>query len=172
MLIGPKKKPTLKHGDYHLVVNDQSETCKVFGHTGKLLHTLPALAKGIYGPGTNVTGGDTPPGLYKVGQLFRTQPHEPQAIWKAFGALCWDLEEMENQEASVGRSGIALHGGGTGARPHHLDPKQELLPTLGCIRMHNGDLEKVILPLTHEWLVGKWRKRPNTVWLSVYQDDK
>ena len=172
MLTGPTKKPTLKTGDYHLVVNDATETCKVFDHTGKLLHTLPALAKGVYGPGVNVTGGDAPPGLYKMGQLYRTQVGEPRAIWMSYGALCWDLEEQENQEASRGRAGVALHGGGTGATPHYLAPRQSLLPTLGCIRMHNEDLEKIILPLTHEWKKTKWVKRPNTVWLSVYQDDK
>jgi hypothetical protein len=172
MLIGPKKRPALKEGDYHLIVNDGTETCKVFDYTGTQLHLLPALAKGVYGPGINVKGGDTPPGLYKMGLLYRTKPTEPQSIWMSYGALCWDLEEQEDQESSRGRAGIALHGGGTGARPHHLAPRQELLPTFGCIRMHNEDLEKVILPLTHEWRNYRWVKKSNNVWLSVYQDDK
>lgn len=169
-LWGPGIKPQIKPGDWHLVVNDRDEKGKLYDSSGALVATFPVLAKGVYGPGTHVNGGDTPPGLYLLGQLYRTQPNEPQAIWRSYGALCWDMEEQEGQEADRHRAGVCLHGGGTGARPHHLAPRQELIPTLGCLRMTNEDLEREILPRTHEWQDGRWIKRPTRFWVSVYQD--
>lgn len=169
-LWGPGIKPQIKPGDWHLIVNDRDERAKLYNSDGDLVTTFPVLAKGVYGSTTWRNGGDTPPGLYRLGQLYRTQPSEPQSVWRSYGALCWDMEEQENQENERGRAGICLHGGGTGARPHHLAPRQELLPTFGCLRFHNGDLEKEILPRTHEWKDGRWVRRPTNFWVSVYQD--
>jgi hypothetical protein len=169
-LVGPKKTPTLKKGDFHLVVNDRDETLKAYDSEGKLVAEIPCLAKGVNGRTTWANGGDTPPGLYKLGTLYRWTKDEGTGILNAFGLLCWDLEEQEGQENVRGRDGIALHCGGTGAWPSPTAARQTLEKTLGCVRVHNEDAEKVILPLSHVFVKGAWQRRPNTVWVSVFQD--
>ena len=163
-LWGPEKKPTLKSGDFHLIVNDEAETIKCFDHTGKLRWTKPALAKGWNGRTTWRNGGDTPPGLYHLGQYFPwTTPPDTAEILAAYGHCCWDMVEMENQENERGRSGICLHGKGS-------KPYQPLTVTSGCVRMHNKDLEDYVLPLTHVYRNNRWTKRNNMVYISVFQD--
>jgi hypothetical protein len=178
-MIAPKIHPILKKGDYHIVVNDKTETVKIFDYKGHSVYidpstgrgkALPGLAKGVYGPGTHVNGGDTPPGLYLIGDLFVSKKRDPQSIWNSYGKYCWDLIEQEGQENVRGRAGICLHGGGSG-QPDPMAPFQTLLKTLGCVRMHNYHLEHCILPLTHHILPGGILvRRRNKVWLSVYQD--
>lgn len=169
-MIGPKIKPSIQPGDYHIVVNDEAETVKCYDSTGKLLWKKPALAKGWNGRTTRRNGGDTPPGLYKLGTLYRSQPEESKEdVWFPFGPLCWDLEEQEGQENERGRGGICLHGGGSAA-PEPLADYQLLTVTSGCVRMHNKDLADHVLPLTHKWDGKRWTRRTNRVWLSVWQD--
>lgn len=160
-LIGPKKKPKIQPGDFHLVVNDFDESVKIFNSKGELEHKLPCLAKGVRGPSTWRWGGDTPPGLYKLGVHYVSQEWEDlYAVWYPYGKHCFDMVEQENQENERGRAGICLHGGGSSA-PDPLAPYQELTPTHGCVRMHNKDIEDYIVPLV---------TKRNTVWVSVYQD--
>lgn len=174
-LIGPKKKPALTPGDYHLIVNDAVGELKGFDHQGRPLKfgsrtKLPCLARGVRGPSSWVWGGDTPPGLYKLGTLYVSKVWESKtAVWYPYGKYCWDMEEQENQENERGRAGICLHGGGSNA-PNPLADYQVLTHTHGCVRMHNKDLEDFILPLTHEKKLGMLIRRKNNVWISVYQD--
>lgn len=181
-LVKPKKKPKIKKGDFHLVVNDEIETVKIYDHTGAIvkadkhpargsLSSLPALAKGWNGRTTWRNGGDTPPGLYLLGEFFKTKEWEDAGIWNSYGALCWDMISLEGQENVRGRAGICLHGGGSAARPHPMAAYQSLEKTSGCVRMHNQDLEDYILPLSHYWSdQHAWYKRDNNVYISVYQD--
>lgn len=169
-LIGPKKKPNINSGDYHLIVNDDTETVKIYDSLGALLRKLPARAKGVRGPSTRVWGGDTPPGLYKLGVLYISKLWESRTgVWFPYGKYCWDMVEQEGQENERGRAGICLHGGGSYA-PDPLASYQKLTHTHGCVRMHNKHLEDYILPLTHVKRYGFWVRRGNTVWVSVYQD--
>jgi len=88
--------------------------------------------------------------------------------------------ELEQQEIKVGRAGIMLHGGGSGcgwpgawaakqAVPRQppwptanfiVAGQQPLLPTLGCIRLHNVDLRDKVLPLYET----------GTVYVGVFQE--
>jgi L,D-transpeptidase catalytic domain len=168
-LVGPKKRPKdfgFGKGDYHLVVNDEAETMKGFDHAGKLLFTLPCLARGIYGDREwRIPESDTPPGLYRVGQVYRDYDNPnatPQHVKQSFGWYSLDLEELEGQESNVGRAGCMLHGGGsacgwTGAWAAY----QQLYCTHGCVRMHNADIKNKVLPLVD----GGGR-----VYVSVYQE--
>lgn len=176
MIYGPKKNPDIRKGDYHLIVNDKTESIKCYNSAGKLHlfggkhSTLPCIAKGRYGDSTWVWGGDTPPGLYRLGEIFISKPWESKAkIWFPYGKYCWDMVEQEGQENIRGRAGICLHGGGSTA-PYPLAKYQKLTRTLGCIRMHNQHLEDYIFPLTHKRVLGFPVRRKNAVWLSVYQD--
>jgi hypothetical protein len=169
-MIGPQRRPVMMPGDFHIVINDEAETAKAFDHAGKLLWKKPAMAKGVNGRTTWRQGGDTPPGLYQLGLLYRASRGESLLdVWYPYGPLCWDMEEMEGQENERGRAGICLHGGGSNA-PDPLAPYQLLGRTHGCVRMHNKDLSDHVLPLTHEFKAGGWSRRKNAVYISVFQD--
>lgn len=169
-LVGPKKSPRdfgFAPKDSHLVVNDQSETLTAFDFHGNKLFRIPALARGQGGDRVyweNST--DTPPGLYRIGQVYNDvgrvglNPREDRTL-RAYGWLSFDLEELENQERRHNRAGIMLHGGGSACGwPGAWDSRQELHPTLGCVRCHNIDLRDRILPLV----------RQGRVFVSVYQE--
>jgi hypothetical protein len=173
-MVGPKIKPTLNPGDFHLVVNEESERIKCFDHEGAdhWGKALPALARGV-GGSYNLPSGNTPPGLYEMGTLYISKAWESYwKIWAPYGEYCYDMEERENQENSRGRAGISLHGGGSAA-PDPLAPMQILLPTHGCVRMHNLHIKQFILPLTHyRWPATKFGlllRRKNRVYISVWQ---
>ena len=150
--------PRMSPGDYHLVVNatvDYRESAKLFDHKGKLLKMMPCMTMGSNGPRTDVPSGDTPAGLYHVSYIQRTLPEESAYdVWSRYGEWYIDLYDDEGQERNVGRAGIGLHGGGSrlGVDPDDrwrplkkrgwaLAPVQQLVPTNGCIRMHNTDLD-------------------------------
>jgi hypothetical protein len=170
-LVGPTKTPRqfgFKSGDSHLVINDQSETLTAFDFSGKKLFTIPCLARGQgdddewRSPKT-----DTPPGLYKVGSVWRDYerlgetPMSVPADLMPYGWYTLDLEELEAQERRYGRAGICLHGGGSAlGRRGSWAPYQRLIPTHGCPRVHNADLRDKIVPLLAK----------GTMFVSVYQE--
>lgn len=169
-LVGPTKTPhdfTFKPGDSHLVVNDAAETLRAFAYGGQSLFTIPALARGQGRDNQwQETNTDTPPGLYRIGQVYNDiravgrHPAQDRTLM-AYGWLSFDLEELEGQERRHRRAGIMLHGGGSACGwPGAWEPRQELHPTLGCVRVHNIDLRDRILPLTHT----------GTVYVSVWQE--
>lgn len=167
---GPAKRPQdfgFKAGDTHLLVNDISQRAKAFDHSGTLLWEVPCLARGQGADDQwQSTGEDTPPGLYKIGQVYddwgaygNNAPRTRTTL--AYGWLSFDLIELESQEARYGRAGIMIHGGGTGCGwPGAWAAKQPLLPTFGCVRMHNIDLRDKLRP----------RTKAGTVFVSVYQE--
>ena len=169
-LVGPKKRPQdfgFKAGDSHLIVNDASERMKAFSFEGKLLWEVDCLARG---QGSDfewkLRNTDTPPGLYKVGAVYRDyekvgdKPAYDRTLM-AYGWYSLDLIELENQEASNGRAGIMIHGGGSACGwPGAWAPKQALFPTHGCVRCHNIDLRDKVVPLS----------KTGTIFVSVYQE--
>lgn len=159
-------KPKIEPGDYHLIVNDSegkfNSEAKLFNSSGKLLWVKDCLAKG-QSPDYSQRNGDTPPGVYKLAYLTVTQDWENAATWHAYGKYFWDLGNVSGAEEKYGRAGVGLHGGGSSA-PDPLAPYQQLVPTCGCIRMYNKDLEAVILPLWQET-----QANGSTIWVSVNQ---
>lgn len=135
----------LKPGEYHLVVNRRTKKMKCFDHEGNPIWSVPALAKGV-GGAESAKGGDTPAGTYQLGALTVTQDSEPWRTWAAFGKYFVDLIELENQEAKHGRAGVGVHGGGS-ACPDPLALMQPLMPTHGCVRVHNAHMASHIVPL-------------------------
>ena len=168
-LVGPRKRPDLKPGDHHLAADDRAESLTAWTHDGRRLWQIPCLCRGQGRDAEwNTTGSDTPPGLYLVGQVYRDYEQDPSATFsadrRAYGWYSFDLLGQEGQEgpsSRYGRDGIMIHGGGTACGwPGAWAPRQELHPTLGCIRLHNVDLRDRILPLLG---VGR-------IWVSVYQE--
>ena len=169
-MIGPRKAPDLKPGDHHLVADDRRQTMTAYTHDGTRLWAIPCLCRGQAGDAEwKATGSDTPPGLYKVGQVYRDYEQggpSPQFTEdrRSYGWYSFDLLGQEGQEgpnSQTGRDGIMIHGGGTACGwPGAWAPRQALHSTLGCIRLHNVDLRERVLPLAGM----------GTVWVSVLQE--
>lgn len=161
-------KPNIKPGDVHVVISDFEDPekfvgqAKCFDHTGKLMWTIDALCKGAT-PDYSIRNGDTPPGLYKIGIVTETQSWENGATWASFGRWFLDLVGLENNEERFGRGGCGVHGGGS-ALPNPLISRQKLIPTHGCVRVHNEDLDKLVVPT-----VKKVQKDGGIVYVSIHQ---
>lgn len=136
-------------GDYHLIVNDRETEYNSKGDLyrwdGVKMWSKTCLAKGQT-PDFRLKNGDTPPGVYLIGECTITKGSEPASTWNAYGKYFFDLAYFSGAEEKYGRAGVGIHGGGTAA-PDPLAPYQQLVPTCGCIRFYNADLEKVIYPL-------------------------
>ena len=137
---GPKTHPDA-HGfnpeDFHLIANDASEKIKCYDYNGNLLWELPCLCRGQYQDNYFGKSGDTPPGLYKLGTVYRDyEGAGDNAAYSrdrmSYGWYSFDMVELERQEASRGRAGIMIHGGGSGCGwPHAWDKHQTLYPYPG-----------------------------------------
>lgn len=165
-LEGPGIKAPVKPGDSYLLVNDRDQDMEAYDHTGKQLWKIPCLARG-HGADNDwrTRNTDTPPGLYKIGKVYRDyeeNPKPPQSdTAMAYGWYSFDMEDLEGQEPRNGRSGIMLHGGGSACGwPGAWAPRQALHSTLGCVRIHNIDLRDKVLPLV----------RKGTVYIGVFQE--
>jgi hypothetical protein len=168
-MVGPRKAPSLKPGDHHLVADDRAEIMTAYSHAGTKLWTIPCLCRGQGKEAEwKTTGSDTPPGLYKVGKVYRDYEEDPTGRFtkdrQSYGWYSFDLEGLEGQEgpnSKPHRDGIMIHGGGTACGwPGAWAPKQALHPTLGCIRLRNVDLRDRVLPLIAS----------GGVWVSVLQE--
>lgn len=164
-LVGPKIPAPVKTGDSYLLVNDRDGDMEAYDHMGKFLWRVPCLARGVGGSNWRNRSADTPPGLYKIGQVYKDYENNPNPGWsstaQSYGWYSFDMVELEGQEVANGRAGIMLHGGGTACGwPGAWAPKQDLHPTLGCVRAHNIDLRDKVLPLT----------RKGTVYIGVFQE--
>ena len=167
-LVGPKIAAPVKAGDSYLLVNDRDQDMEAFDHSGRLLWKVQCLARGQGADNDwTHTSTDTPPGLYKLGQLYPDYEQNPNPPCSdtamGYGWYSFDLEELEGQEVAAGRAGIMLHGGGSACGwPGAWAAQQPLHPTLGCIRIHNADLRDKVLPLY----------RQGTVYVGVFQEKK
>ena len=168
-MIGPRMAPPIKPGDHHLVANDRTEIMAAYNHAGTKLWEIPCLCRG-QGADTEwrTTGSDTPPGLYKVGKIYKDYEQNPNPPFskdrQSYGWYSFDLEGLEGQEGPKSRpyrDGIMIHGGGSACGwPGAWEGMQQLYPTLGCIRLRNAHLRDRVLPLVAS----------GTIWVSVLQE--
>lgn len=166
-MIGPKKKAPMMANDSYLLVNDRDGDMEAFDAYGKFLWKIPCLARG---QGSDYdyknTNTDTPPGLYKLGTVYRDYENyganpSHDGTLQSYGWYSFDMEEQEGQEAAYGRAGIMCHGGGSACGwPGAWNQRQTLYPTMGCLRCYNIDLRDKILPLYEK----------GTVWVGVWQE--
>ena len=164
VLIAPKTTPHdygFKKGEYHLVISAASNKATMYSYGGTKLWEKPALAMGQHADWKS-NQGDTPPSVYRIGAVWRQYQDPPSHYDIPYGHICFDLVDYEGREDNNGRGGIAIHGGGSGLPgTQYWDNYQKLLPTHGCVRMHNKDL----------YLIDECLSK-GAVWVSVYQDDK
>lgn len=135
----------MRASDYHIVINGDTKTGKIFNGAGKLVPVAGEqnlFEARCYGQHSDWTkpNGDTPPGKYLVGIVYDT-PGE-----YAYGRYCVDLIDLDGQETGNGRAGISLHGGGSGLASPFSD-WQGWQSTHGCVRVQNWILTQVLVPL-------------------------
>lgn len=171
-MIVPNQLPQshgFKEGDTHIVVCAARKTAIAYDFGGNQIWELPCLADGQH-PNWRTTGGDTPPGLYRLGTAYldyERWEHEPGfppfcRELRSYGWASFDMEDLEGNEDGNYRAGVMLHGGGSAEGwPGAWARFQPLHPTLGCLRMHNWDLQFKVLPLY----------RQGDVFISVSQDE-
>ena len=166
-MVGPKISAPVQVGDSYLLINDRDEDMEAYDHTGKFLWKVPCLARGVNGPDWRNRHSDTPPSLYRIGQIYRDyetlgpNPAVVPAELVPFGWFFLELVDLQGLSQQLGRSGFGIHGGGTGLGARgSWAPRQKLLPTWGCPRVHNADLRDKIMPLTVR----------GTVYVGVFQD--
>lgn len=150
-----------KKGDFNIVVNASTTTAKVFSSEGKLLYTIPCMAMG-QDPNWKIVGGDIPSSIYKLGVFYNDKDNNTMERgygWGFFDLIDCDTKGKEDGENTNGRAGLGIHGGGSSLEDPYAE-YQKLVPTLGCLRVHNYDLFNTILPLY----------KRGTVFLTVIQD--
>lgn len=127
-------------GPLHAVFNDSTNRFKLWEDMGQ------APARQLLDvEGRNDTvkvgwlrWGACPRGEFRLGSPIRTDS-------QAFGA--WFVPVLDPKTggpmARFGRSGIGIHGGGTGL-PNPYAPRQGWRKTHGCIRLQNYELEEFV----------------------------
>lgn len=150
--------------DFHIIASAATGKATAFDASGKKLWVVRCLLQGQRAD-WRLQGGDTPPGLYKLGALINdyaevgSNPRYTPEL-QSYGWMFFDLIDIAAHEDRNRRAGVGAHGGGTALGwPYAWEPHQALVPTLGCPRFENAALRDQILPL---YLRG-------TVFFSVHQ---
>ena len=82
-MIGPQMRAPVKPGDTYLLVNDRDEDMEAYDHEGKFLWKIPCLARGLGGDREyQYKETDTPPGLYKIGEIYKDYEIDPSTNFK------------------------------------------------------------------------------------------
>lgn len=129
----------LEPRDLHLVFAPAGNVLKVFDAKGGQLFACAAHNRTVR-DGQYSHWGNAPPGLYRLARPVSkgTAP---------FGPWFVGLEDFGEHRsfADHGRSGIGIHGGGSGLgqplAPHQSPP---WVPTHGCLRLLNVDLIELV----------------------------
>jgi len=149
----------IKPHDYHMILNAQARSLKLFDATGKEVFQCEARNRTVNN-GQWGHWGNCPPGEYVLGKpVFKdTVP---------FGRWFIPLLDYGDHHtmAKFGRSGIGIHGGGSGlARP--MAPRQSppWVVTHGCFRILNLSLAEL------EQKVAGCQANGGTVYVTVVAD--
>lgn len=133
--------------DPRLTSGSGSATVELRDGRGALLMTAVAsfngLGQGVNGPRRDIRFGDTPFGVYKYVRPAGGTPNSRISPAFGTGKLYLDDNDMFGEVSDAGRGTIRLHGGGSRLPDPYL-PEQPLLPTQGCVRMRNVDINKLI----------------------------
>lgn len=144
----------LKPHDYHMILNADARTLKLFDATGLFVFGSEVRNRTV-NDGQYGHWGNCPPGEYVLGKpIFKdTVP---------FGRWAIPLLDYGDHHSAAdhGRVGLMIHGGGSGlARP--FAPRQGWQITKGCWRVQNVDLSTI------EYRVTGCQARGGTVYATV-----
>ena len=115
----------------------------VFDDSGILLKTH-SLCRGSNSDRLKGGGnGDTPTG--RATTFYNSKAHKGSFSYGNYGLIYLTGESGEFKDATQkGRAGIAIHGGHTvGYYKKSLKDEGQLMSTFGCIRVYNGEMEKL-----------------------------
>ena len=84
---------------------------------------------------------DTPFGVYKINRVEGGT--DKTRLDEAYGTGKIVLDAVEGEAKDNGRTGIAIHGGGS-MLADPFAPEQDLKGTNGCTRCHNSDVNELI----------------------------
>lgn len=131
--LGPEMTPN----DRHLLFDDDRNRAKLFDSDGHLLWACP-MQNSTVNQGSFGHNGNCPRGEFRLGDSIDL--HSP-----AFGYHFTPVEDYgEHREmARWGRSGIGIHGGGTGL-PDPFADRQGWMRTHGCLRVQNRDNARLV----------------------------
>jgi RHS repeat-associated protein len=122
-------------------VNSRSSQTFIVDKNGTVRGSYFTLSRGSSHDRTK-TGADTPFGKYKV--TGTEGGKENSKLGVAYGTGKVRLEGIEGEIADTGRTDIRIHGGGTKLGEHAYDANQGLVPTAGCVRAENADVNEMI----------------------------
>jgi hypothetical protein len=129
------------NGNARIILMDGSGTT-ITTFTGIAL-PYSGLAVGVKGPRRDIHNGDTPFGVYKFVETAGGTPQDRLPPGFGTGKVYLHDKDLYGEVADAQRSLIRLHGGGSAlAEPYALN--QPLLPTKGCVRMKNADVNDLI----------------------------
>jgi hypothetical protein len=138
-------KPRLPSGPS---AGDGSATITLYDGSGNPIAAFDGVvgrAVGVRGPRRDITSGDTPFGVYR--HTMTSGGAAASRLGKGYGTGKVYVDDHRSQMygdvADARRSLIRLHGGGSGLSNPYA-PNQRLLPTLGCVRMRNADVNSLI----------------------------
>jgi len=124
----------------HLEFDSASQRCKAYNDDGTLWEEFAMSDHAVNGPGFGFRGRIAR-GTYPLGR-----PVEVHDV--SMGNFFTPILSVP------GRSGLGIHGGGTGC-PEPFAPSQPLLMTLGCLRCHNIDNERLAPELQKRYDAGE-----------------
>lgn len=129
----------LSKRDLHFIYSRSTNRLKAFDYRGGQLLDVECRNRTV-NDGTLARWGNCPPGTFVL------EPPVPKNT-VPFGAWFIGLADWaECHEMSVhGRSGIGIHGGGTGlSNPFAPQQSPPWVPTHGCLRVCNQDLAAIV----------------------------
>jgi RHS repeat-associated protein len=133
-----------------LVYSDKTSLTMLFDNNGRLYSEYRSLAAGTKEGRSTKGEGDAPFGIYKFtgvlgGKKGKAAVNQKDAA--GFGTGIIKLKPVAGEAITYNRDGIYLHGGGSRSKDpygNNVGPDGKLLPTHGCIRHSNDDINKLI----------------------------
>lgn len=137
-------------GLYALIVNRSTNKMKLYDMHWEEVGLWEARTEGQHRDWSK-KNGDTPTGLYSI-DPNRVALRPEKTGWpkndRAYGEgkinMNAEAGNAWRAEKQYGRSGFAIHGGGTRLGKQAFDDRQGFVPTQGCIRMQNEDVVALI----------------------------
>jgi len=138
-------------GLYYMRLNRDRGLMYLYSQTGNYIDGWDVGTRGSHDNRLKRLG-DTPNGIYKVtsatGGLDYRHPKITMTVNgkrrvigpESYGLGYLGLQPIAIEPGAKGRSGLAIHGGGSGLKNALENTHQKLVSTYGCVRMHNDDI--------------------------------
>ena len=142
-------------GLYYMRLNRDKNLMYLFTSNGSFVGEWEARTRGS-SRNRLESGGDTPNGIYKVNSVLGGETYRHPTITmavkgkvrtigpEAYGLGYIGLTPLSIEPGANRRSGLAIHGGGTGKKNALRNTEQGWVNTFGCVRMQNNDIISLV----------------------------